>query len=115
MISISLSLIESTSKNRLPGYADEIFKRGRVAGSYVELSDSDFAYIKSNFSKTEPVNVAVEKVVKQEPVVVSAPEPVKAEIVEKPVVTEKPAVIGKPAPTEFGEEKQNRLIRSKIN
>jgi len=50
MPSIDLSLISSSTKDRANGYIEEILKRGKIVGSYVELSDSDYNYIKNNFS-----------------------------------------------------------------
>jgi len=49
MPSIDLSLISSSTKDRANGYIEEILKRGKIVGSYVELSDSDYNYIKNNF------------------------------------------------------------------
>jgi len=50
MKAVSLSLISSVAKNRAPGFSEEIFKRGTVKGNHIELNDSDYEYIRNNFS-----------------------------------------------------------------
>jgi hypothetical protein len=44
----------ANSFNRLDGYKDEVFKRGRVDGDFIFLSDEDFKYIKENYSPKPP-------------------------------------------------------------
>ena len=67
MKSISLSLISSVAKDRAAGFSEEIFKRGTVSGTHVELSDSDYEYIRDNFNSGAGAKPAVEPAVEPAP------------------------------------------------
>ena len=63
MKSISLSLISSVAKDRVAGFFEEVLKRGTVVGTHVELSDSDYEFIRNNFNSSFGSQPGVEPVV----------------------------------------------------
>lgn len=54
---IPLKAIYSAAPNRAAGYTEEVKKRGKIQGSDVELSESDFKYISENFKLGAKIKV----------------------------------------------------------
>jgi hypothetical protein len=62
---IPLKTIYSAAPNRAAGYVEEIKKRGKIQGSDVELSDSDFNYISENFKLGSKPKVEISKAIQE--------------------------------------------------
>jgi ribosomal protein S1 len=66
MKSLFLADIKSAATNRLPGYEQEILKRGKKLGDTVQLSDSDYEYISKNFKLDAKIEKQVDSISKKE-------------------------------------------------